>query len=74
MVEDSLGSRRPEMGAWYNSGVVLIEGIPLVLRDWERECINNPTQGDQEVYIYLWKEMQLKNLVQSIPYRMNTIR
>ena len=52
MVEDRpWSSRMPEMGAWYNSGVVLIEGIPLVLRDWERECINNPTQGRPRSFI-----------------------
>ena len=30
------------MGAWYNSGVILIQNVPLVLRDWEKQCIENP--------------------------------
>ncbi len=77
MVEDRpWSSRRPEMGAWYNSGVVLIEGIPLVLRDWERECINNPTQGDQEVLYLLMEGNAIKKLgaINPLPHEYNTLR
>ena len=77
MVEDRPWTkRRPDMGTWYNSGVVVIEDIPLVLTDWERECINNPTLGDQEVLYLMLEGNEIKKLgaIRPLPHEYNTLR
>ena len=64
------------MGTWYNSGVIVIEDIPLVLTDWERECINNPTLGDQEVLYLMLEGNEIKKLgaIRPLPHEYNTLR
>lgn len=48
MCEDrGWSTRRGEK--WHNSGVVACARTPNVLREWEKECTNNPQVGDQEV-------------------------
>ena len=77
MIEDRPWSkRRPEMGAWYNSGVILIQGIPLVLRDWEKQCIENPQQGDQEVLYLMMEGNAIRKLgaINPLPHEYNTLR
>lgn len=77
MIEDRPWSkRRPEMGEWYNSGVILIQGIPLVLRDWEKQCIHNPQQGDQEVLYLMMEGNAIRKLgaINPLPHEYNTLR
>ena len=67
--------RRPQLGEWYNSGVVLVEGTPSILRSWEKECISNPTQGDQEVLHSLLKDpLSRLTHIESLPNRYNVLR
>ena len=48
MCEDQPWSvRRGE--PWHNSGVVAFKGVPDILKRWEKECSNNPKNGDQEI-------------------------
>jgi len=77
MVEDRPWTqRRPEMGRWYNSGVVVVEGTPNVLKWWADECIRNPVQGDQEVLYLMMNgdEIQKMSYIEPIPHIYNTLR
>ena len=77
MVKDRPWStRRNELGEWYNSGVVAVEGTPNILRAWADECIRNPVQGDQEVLYLMMGGDALKKLscIQPMPHTYNTLR
>lgn len=77
MVEDRpWSSRRNELGKWYNSGVVLIEGTPTILGDWASNCVRNPVQGDQEVLYFMMDGDEMKKLIyiNPLPHTYNTLR
>lgn len=77
MVEDRPWSRRRnELGEWYNSGVVLVEGTPNILKMWADECIRNPVQGDQEVLYLMMGGDPLQKLthINPLPHTYNTLR
>lgn len=77
MVEDRpWTARRNELGKWYNSGVVLIEGTPRILKDWANECLANPVQGDQEVLYLMMGGDEIKKLsfINPLPHTYNTLR
>jgi hypothetical protein len=77
MVKDRPWStRRNELGEWYNSGVVLVENTPNVLKWWADECIRNPVQGDQEVLYLMMDGDALKKMsyIAPIPHTYNTLR
>ena len=77
MVEDRpWTARRNDLGKWYNSGVVLIEGKPNILGEWARECVSNPIQGDQEVLHIMMGGDELKKLayINPLPHTYNTLR
>jgi len=48
MVEDKPWTKR-RGEVWHNSGVVLIEGCPTILKEWKDAIATKPTVGDQEV-------------------------
>jgi hypothetical protein len=77
MVEDRpWTARRNELGKWYNSGVVLIEGTPNILKSWANECLSNPVQGDQEVLYLMMGGDEIKKLsfINPLPHTYNTLR
>lgn len=77
MVEDRPWTRRRnELGKWYNSGVVLVEGCPSILNDWTSECESNPVQGDQEVLYLMMGGDEIKKLtyINPLPHAYNTLR
>ena len=77
MVKDRPWStRRSELGSWYNSGVVLVENTPNILKMWADECIRNPVQGDQEVlYIMMGgDEITKMSYIKPLPHTYNTLR
>ena len=77
MVKDRPWStRRNELGEWYNSGVVAVEGTPNILRAWADECVRNPVQGDQEVLYLMMDGDALKKLscIIPLPHTYNTLR
>ena len=77
MVKDRPWStRRDELGSWYNSGVVLVENTPNILKMWADECIRNPVQGDQEVlYIMMGgDEITKMSYIKPLPHTYNTLR
>ena len=77
MVEDRpWTARRNELGKWYNSGVVLIEGTPRILKEWANECLANPVQGDQEVLYLMMGGDEIKKLsfINPLPHTYNTLR
>ena len=69
-------NRRNSLGDWYNSGVVLVEGTPNILRAWADECIRDPVQGDQEVLYLMMGGDELKKLtcINPLPHKYNTLR
>jgi len=77
MVKDRPWStRRDELGEWYNSGVVLVENTPNILKLWADECIRNPVQGDQEVLYLMMDGDALKKMsyIAPLPHIYNTLR
>jgi len=77
MVEDRPWTmRRPEMGKWYNSGVVAVEGTPNILRAWADQCVRNPVQGDQETLYLMMNgdEIYKMTCIESMPHTYNTLR
>lgn len=77
MVEDRPWSRRrSELGNWYNSGVVLVEGSPSILKSWADECVRDPVQGDQEVLYLMMEGDPIKKMtyISPLPHTYNTLR
>jgi len=77
MVEDRPWTqRRPDMGRWYNSGVVAVEGTPNILKVWADECIRNPVQGDQEVLYLMMNGDELTKVtyIEPLAHTYNTLR
>jgi hypothetical protein len=77
MVEDRPWTlRRPDMGRWYNSGVVAVNGTPNILKAWADECIRNPVQGDQEVLYLMMNgdEIYKMTCIEPMPHHYNTLR
>ena len=77
MVEDRPWSqRRPDLGRWYNSGVVAVEGTPNILKMWADECIRNPVQGDQEVLYLMMNGDELTKMtyIEPMKHIYNTLR
>jgi|TARA_B110000908_G_scaffold171988_1_gene236931 hypothetical protein len=77
MVEDRpWTARRPQLGKWYNSGCVLVEGAPQILKLWAKQCVTNPTQGDQEVLHMMMDGDEIKKIrfINPLPHTYNTLR
>lgn len=77
MVEDRPWTkRRPQLGTWYNSGVVAFEGTPNILKAWAHECLTNPVQGDQEVLYKMMNgdEILKMAVIEPLPHKYNTLR
>ncbi len=77
MVEDRPWTqRRPDLGRWYNSGVVVVEGTPNILKMWADECIRNPVQGDQEVLYLMMNGDELTKMtyIEPMKHTYNTLR
>lgn len=68
--------RRGKNGPWHNSGVVVVEGTPAILRKWAGECVENPAEGDQEVlHEMIGGNGILRNSwINTIPPEWNTLR
>lgn len=68
--------RRGEHGMWYNSGVVVFEGTPNILRAWASECINKPIQGDQETLyaMFAGDDIAKMAVIEPLPHKYNTLR
>ncbi len=66
-------TRTKEM--WHNSGVVLFEGVPKILREWIQEVKQNPSKGDQEtLHYYLKTPLNVLIFIQDLPFIYNTLR
>ena len=77
MVEDRPWTkRRGEYGAWYNSGVVVWEGKPNILRAWAEQCINDGWVGDQETLYAMMggDEIMKMSIIEPLPHKYNTLR
>ena len=77
MVEDRPWTkRRGEYGTWYNSGVVLFEDRPTILKAWKEMCITQGWHGDQEtLYAMMGGDEILKmSIIEPLPHKYNTLR
>jgi len=68
--------RRGVLGKWHNTGVVVFEGSPNILRQWALECIENPDAGDQETLYKMvgGNEIMRLALIRDLPTKFNTLR
>ena len=75
MVEDLPWSKR-RGETWHNSGVVLFEGTPKILRDWRNQINESPTVGDQEVLDLMLRGDPLKKriYIEDLPNIYNWLR
>ena len=81
-VENKLGmvqdlpwtKRRGEI--WHNSGIVLFEGTPSILKQWKMNIDKNPTVGDQEVLHMMLRDDPLKKriYIEDLPNIYNWLR
>ena len=78
MVEDRPWTkRRGNLGEWFNSGVVLVEGTPSVLAEWAKACTNPGNQaGDQEVLHAMMEGNAILKMsyILPLPHTYNTLR
>lgn len=75
MVQDLPWTKR-RGSVWHNSGVVLFEGCPQILKDWKKAIDNSPTVGDQEVLHLMMGDDALKRRVyiEDLPNIYNWLR
>ena len=77
MVKDHPWStRRPQLGEWYNSGVVAVEGPTPLLTTWKAEAAKGNYVGDQEaLHGYIGgDEMRRTMTIAPAPHRFNVLR
>lgn len=70
-------NRRPQLGTWYNTGVVAFQGRPKILVDWEYECRNpRGIAGDQEILHHMMGGDEIKKsiYISPLPHIYNTLR
>lgn len=61
---------------WHNSGVVLFEGYPYILRQWRKSVEKNPQVGDQEVLHSMVRRDSLSRqiYIEDLPNEYNWLR
>lgn len=78
IVEDRPWSnRRPQLGAWYNTGVVAFRGKPKILVEWEQQCrVPRGIAGDQEILHHMMGGDEIKKAayIKPLPHTYNTLR
>ena len=75
MVEDKPWTkRRPERGAWYNSGVVGFIDKPQILRQWAKWIGESNEVGDQEVLYARLDQLQKLTYINPLPNEYNWLR
>lgn len=74
MVEDKPWTKR-RGETWHNTGVVVVEGNPVILQEWIRLVKINPQIGDQEVlHTFLRQDMRRHLYVTDLPEEYNWVR
>jgi hypothetical protein len=68
-------NRRPELGDWYNTGVVAFEGYPKILEDWKNQCAYGG-EGDQTTLHEMFNGNEILKMthIKPLPHRYNTLR
>jgi hypothetical protein len=76
VVDHPWSTRRPELGHWYNSGVVAFEGSPNILNEWYKECKTGKHVGDQEaLHHMLGGDIMKKAMyISEAPHKFNVLR
>jgi len=69
-------TRRPQLGRWYNSGVVGFVDKPLVLSQWATACTQGDHRGDQEALHALinGNDIMRTTMIEEMPHRYNVLR
>lgn len=67
--------RRPEMGVWYNTGVIVLEDVPEVLPKWRDQC-RFGGEGDQTTLheMFNGNDILKGKHIQTLPKTFNTLR
>jgi hypothetical protein len=68
-------TRRPELGDWYNTGVVAFEGFPDILMKWKTQCAYGG-EGDQTTLHEMFNGNEILKMthINPLPHRFNTLR
>lgn len=76
VIDHPWSKRRPEMGHWYNSGVVAFQNSPLILEQWYAECKTGRHVGDQEaLHSLLGGDLMQKTIhICEAPHKFNVLR
>lgn len=77
MVKDKPWStRRPQLGDWFNSGVVGFYGSPSILHKWKTECDSGKYRGDQEALYVMMEGDPLRKItyITELPAAYNVLR
>jgi len=76
VVDHPWTTRRPQQGEWYNSGVVAVEGTPIVLPHWLDQARDGNYRGDQEALHDYIGGCPIKRIstVAVAPHKYNVLR
>jgi hypothetical protein len=76
VVDHPWTTRRPQQGEWYNSGVVAVEGTPIVLPHWLDQAREGNYRGDQEALHDYIGGCPIKRIstVAVAPHKYNVLR
>jgi len=76
VVDHPWTTRRPQQGEWYNSGVVAVEGTPIVLPHWLQQAQDGNYRGDQEALHDYIGGCPIKRIstVADAPHQYNVLR
>ena len=76
VIDHPWSKRRPELGHWYNSGVVAFQNSPLILEQWYAECKTGRHVGDQEaLHSMMGGDIMKKTIhISEAPHKFNVLR
>ncbi len=76
VVDHPWTTRRPQQGEWYNSGVVAVEGTPIMLPHWLDQARDGNYRGDQEALHDYIGDCPIKRIstVAVAPHKYNVLR
>jgi hypothetical protein len=68
-------NRRPELGDWYNTGVVVFEGCPDILIEWKKMC-EYGGEGDQTTLHEMFNGNDILKMkhIEPLAHTYNTLR
>lgn len=76
VVDHPWTTRRPQLGEWHNSGVVAVEGTPIVLPQWLERSRDGNYRGNQEALHDYIGGCPIKRIstISVAPHKYNVLR